>query len=67
MLRTYAHNFTDMDESSLRRVLAIIAGQSNGLMEIVNFNVRGEQYVAAGHASIFTSSQFMLLTSFLAP
>ncbi|PWY86567.1 putative fatty acid synthase subunit beta [Aspergillus sclerotioniger CBS 115572] len=36
-------------ESSIRRIISMIAKQSNRLLEIVNLNVSGEQYVCAGH------------------
>lgn len=39
------------DEAALRRLVDIIATESGKLLEIVNFNVEGEQYVCAGHVS----------------
>jgi malonyl CoA-acyl carrier protein transacylase len=40
------------DETALRRLVDMIADESKKLLEIVNFNVEGEQYVCAGHVSL---------------
>lgn len=40
-----------VDEAALRRLVDIIAAESERLLEIVNFNVEGQQYVCAGHVS----------------
>ncbi|GAM37488.1 fatty-acid synthase complex protein [Talaromyces pinophilus] len=48
------------DETSLRRLVNIIAEQSEKLLEIVNFNVEGEQYVCAGHnANLYALAQIL--------
>lgn len=40
------------DETAVRRITHMIAAESKQLLEIVNFNVEGEQYVCAGHVSL---------------
>lgn len=40
-------------EQALRNVVAMITTMTNSLLEIVNFNVEGEQYVCAGTVSLF--------------
>lgn len=44
---------SDFNESALKNVVDAIAVQSKLLLEIVNFNVEGQQYVCAGHVSRF--------------
>ncbi|PIA12744.1 hypothetical protein COEREDRAFT_67958 [Coemansia reversa NRRL 1564] len=43
-----SHVSADFDESQLLEVVREINSASPGLLEIVNYNVRGHQYVAAG-------------------
>ncbi|PYH93829.1 putative fatty acid synthase subunit beta [Aspergillus ellipticus CBS 707.79] len=38
-----------VNETAIRRITAMIAKESGQLLEIVNLNVSGEQYVCAGH------------------
>ena len=38
-----------LTEAALRRITETIAQESGKLLEIVNFNIEGEQYVCAGH------------------
>lgn len=40
------------DEAAVRLVTGMIASESKELLEIVNLNVDGEQYVCAGHVSL---------------
>ncbi|KAE8551412.1 hypothetical protein EYB25_005299 [Talaromyces marneffei] len=48
------------DEAALRRLVDIIANESERLLEIVNFNVEGEQYVCAGHnANLYALAQIL--------
>lgn len=37
------------NEPALRRLVDMIVNESKKLLEVVNFNVEGEQYVCAGH------------------
>jgi malonyl CoA-acyl carrier protein transacylase len=48
-----SHNLTRIvfNENGLRCVVNIVATESKALLEIVNFNVEGEQYVCAGTVS----------------
>ncbi|KAJ2586111.1 fatty acid synthase alpha subunit Lsd1, partial [Coemansia sp. RSA 1722] len=49
-------------EAELAAVVAAIAeqGSNRGLIEVVNFNVRGEQYVVAGSSSQLTALRMVL-------
>jgi fatty acid synthase subunit beta len=47
-------------EAALRKLVEVIATTTNALLEIVNFNVEGEQYVCAGTVSLLRP---FLLTS----
>lgn len=38
----------DFDQSALARLVDMVACESQELLEIVNFNVEGEQYVCSG-------------------
>ncbi|RAL03098.1 putative fatty acid synthase subunit beta [Aspergillus ibericus CBS 121593] len=47
-------------EMAIRRITTMIAQQSNRLLEIVNLNVSGEQYVCAGHLrNIYTLTEVL--------
>ncbi|KAF5015537.1 hypothetical protein F66182_13099, partial [Fusarium sp. NRRL 66182] len=53
-------NKRSFDEAALRRLVDIIATESGKLLEIVNFNVEGEQYVCAGHnANLYALAQIL--------
>lgn len=41
-----------LTKRALRKLVEMIATTTNALLEIVNFNVEGEQYVCAGTVSL---------------
>ena len=44
------------DERTLEAILSAVSKESNALLEIVNFNVPGEQYVCAGTVGFISTS-----------
>ena len=50
------------DEAALKYVVETIAEQSGLLLEIVNYNIEGQQYVCAGHVSFFLSTYSIFCT-----
>jgi fatty acid synthase subunit beta len=50
--------YTDMKQDFIREIVREIAEQSGLLLEIVNFNVEGQQYVCAGNVSFSSLSKF---------
>ena len=51
---------TDLTEAALRIITEIIAQKSGKLLEIVNFNIEGEQYVCAGHVSTAYNFKYII-------
>lgn len=53
----------DFNQVALAQVVRIVASKSGELLEIVNFNVDGEQYVCSGTVSLIPgAAEYLLLT-----
>lgn len=46
-----ANDLSVFDEAALQKVVAMVAQESQALLEIVNLNIEGEQYVCAGQVN----------------